>query len=164
VHHIGWADETHKAEYYAAADGVLAVLPAPAQSAQVTDEMLAISGLNKDWNAAMRRAHEAEAKLAEIAADIEKLKDPVAVHINMLRGGIAMPSWAAIKHLYPEHFQLSAGNAALVKELRDQAIYVAKGTPPDEKIMALIEYLERLCKRAADEIDRLSASPQEARK
>lgn len=25
VHHIGWADETHKAEYYAAADGVLAL-------------------------------------------------------------------------------------------------------------------------------------------
>jgi hypothetical protein len=40
--------------------------------------------------------------------DVEKLKDPVAVHINMLRGGIARPSWAAIKHIYPEHFQLAA--------------------------------------------------------
>ena len=41
--------------------------------------------------------------------DIEPLlKDPVAVHINMLRGRIAKPSWAAIKHLYPEHFQPEA--------------------------------------------------------
>jgi hypothetical protein len=30
------------------------------------------------------------------------LKDPVAVHLNMLRGGIAMPSLENIKHLYPE--------------------------------------------------------------
>jgi hypothetical protein len=49
VHHIGWADETHKAEYYAAADGVLAVLPAPAQSV------------------GMREALEPFAKLAELA-------------------------------------------------------------------------------------------------
>jgi len=30
------------------------------------------------------------------------LKDPAAVHLNMLRGGIAMPSLENIKHLYPE--------------------------------------------------------------
>lgn len=28
MHHVGWADETHKAEYYAAADGVLVYIPA----------------------------------------------------------------------------------------------------------------------------------------
>ncbi|WP_439398778.1 hypothetical protein ACRQ5Q_15335 [Bradyrhizobium sp. PMVTL-01] len=31
VHHVGWANETHKAEYYSAAEGVLALIPAPAQ-------------------------------------------------------------------------------------------------------------------------------------
>lgn len=34
----------------------------------------------------------------------EKLKDPVVVHLNMLRGGIAKLSEAQIKHLYPELF------------------------------------------------------------
>jgi hypothetical protein len=34
----------------------------------------------------------------------EKLQDPIAVHLNMLRGDIAKPSWANIKHLYPEQF------------------------------------------------------------
>lgn len=56
-------------------------------------------------------AHNCECSLcAELRSDVEKLKDPVAVHINMLRGGIAKPIWANIKHLYPEHFQCSAGS------------------------------------------------------
>ena len=60
--------------------------------------------------------------------DIEPLlKDPVAVHINMLRGRIAKPSWAAIKHLYPEHFQSEATqhteghSASPVEDCSDQA-------------------------------------------
>lgn len=32
------------------------------------------------------------------------LKDPIAVHVNMLRGSIAKPTWSNIKHLYPEEF------------------------------------------------------------
>lgn len=32
LHHIGWADETHKAEYLLAADAVLSLLPRPHQS------------------------------------------------------------------------------------------------------------------------------------
>ncbi|HEY1980715.1 MAG TPA: hypothetical protein VGH13_11560 [Xanthobacteraceae bacterium] len=39
-----------------------------------------------------------------IAKYHEILANPVAVHLNMLRGGIAKPSWAQIKHLYPEEF------------------------------------------------------------
>lgn len=49
-----------------------------------------------------------KAELSELKQDIEKLKDPVAVHINTLRGGIARPSWSAIKHIYPEQFQIAA--------------------------------------------------------
>ncbi len=45
---------------------------------------------------------EAAGEIERHQADIEKLKDPVAVHINMLSGGIAKPSLANIKHLYPE--------------------------------------------------------------
>jgi uracil phosphoribosyltransferase len=47
----------------------------------------------------------AAATIKNMQSDIEKLKDPNVVHINMLRGGIAKPSWAQIKHLYPEHFK-----------------------------------------------------------
>jgi hypothetical protein len=36
------------------------------------------------------------------------LTDPVVVHVNMLRGTIAKPTWEQIKHLYPEQFQSSA--------------------------------------------------------
>lgn len=32
------------------------------------------------------------------------LTDPNVVHLNMLRGGIAKPSWDQIKHIYPEQF------------------------------------------------------------
>lgn len=60
--------------------------------------------------------------------------------------------------------ECSSANAGLVKELREQAIYVTKDTPPDEKIMTLIRYLESLCKRAAAEIERLNDLPQGARK
>lgn len=40
----------------------------------------------------------------ELKGDVAKLSDPVVVHLNMLRGGIARPSWAQIQHLYPEEF------------------------------------------------------------
>lgn len=33
------------------------------------------------------------------------LSDPAAVHLNMLRGTIAKPSFAQIKHLYPKEFE-----------------------------------------------------------
>lgn len=40
------------------------------------------------------------AAVAEIGAELAKLKDPAAVHLNMLRGEIAKPSWESIKHVY----------------------------------------------------------------
>lgn len=52
------------------------------------------------------------ADLAEAQVEIERLKDaleilrdnPVAVHLNMLRGNIAKPTWDQIKHLYLAEF------------------------------------------------------------
>ena len=35
----------------------------------------------------------------------QKLNDPTFVHINMLRGGIAMLTDAKVKHLYPHLFE-----------------------------------------------------------
>ncbi len=39
---------------------------------------------------------------AEVKTLLEQLKDPNAVHINMLRGTIAKPTIEQIRHLYPE--------------------------------------------------------------
>jgi len=52
------------------------------------------------------------ADLAEAQVKIERLKDameilrenPVAVHLNMLNGNIAKPTWEHIKHLYLAEF------------------------------------------------------------
>lgn len=35
----------------------------------------------------------------------QALLDPNVVHLNMLRGGIAKPSWDQIRHIYPEQFK-----------------------------------------------------------
>ncbi len=35
---------------------------------------------------------------------LRQLQQPVVVHMNMLRGIIAKPTWEQIKHLYPEEF------------------------------------------------------------
>ena len=49
-----------------------------------------------------------EAQAAEIKDITDKLLDPNAVHINMLRGGIAKPTLNQIEHLYPEIRELRA--------------------------------------------------------
>lgn len=54
-----------------------------------------------------------------IAKYHEILSNPVAVHLNMLRGGIARPSWSQIQHLYPEEFE--ALRLASQHSSRDQA-------------------------------------------
>jgi len=48
---------------------------------------------------------------AALTALMEKLQDPKAVHINMLGGQIARPTWANIKHLYPFFIQLERDSA-----------------------------------------------------
>lgn len=45
---------------------------------------------------------EAEDTITALRAEVEALKDPNVVHVNMLRGGIAKPSIAQIIHIYGE--------------------------------------------------------------
>lgn len=47
-----------------------------------------------------------DAHNAELAAQRELLSNPVAVHINMVRGTIAKPSWENLRHLYPRIYDL----------------------------------------------------------
>ncbi|MGM5018689.1 hypothetical protein [Tardiphaga sp. 367_B4_N1_1] len=51
-------------------------------------------------------------------SEADALQDPVAVHLNMLRGGIAKPSWQNIQHLYADEFAALAAvqiSAAMVE-------------------------------------------------
>jgi prophage DNA circulation protein len=57
-------------------------------------------GGTSDANAAaVSRAADA---LESMGRELEHLSDPIAVHINMMRGTIAKPSIENIHHLYPE--------------------------------------------------------------
>ena len=48
---------------------------------------------------------EAQTKIARLEAGLEILRgNPVAVHLNMLNGNIAKPTWEHIKHLYLAEF------------------------------------------------------------
>lgn len=60
-------------------------------------------------------------EIKRLRADLDLLQDPAAVHLNMLRGGIAMPSLANIKHLYPEVREM----AEQVERLTPQPIETA---------------------------------------
>jgi len=52
-------------------------------------------------------AREAQEKIARMEASLEILRDnPAAVHLNMLKGNIAKPTWEQIKHLYRAEFNL----------------------------------------------------------
>lgn len=67
----------------------------------------------------------------ELKGDLAKLTDPNVVHLNMLRGGIAMPSWAHIRHLYPEEFKVLDAELA---RLRSDKETLATGWETDESL------------------------------
>jgi hypothetical protein len=96
------------------------------------------------------------AHTADVALDL--VAQPPAAPVDISTATPNATTVAALQEA--ERQRCSAGNAGLVKELREQAIYVTKDTPSDEKIMTLIRYLESLCKRAANEIERLNDQPQ----
>ena len=58
------------------------------------------------------------AALAEAEGLVNSLKDPVVVHLNMIRGGIAMPSWNQIKHLYIGEYTTAIGDAITTANAR----------------------------------------------
>lgn len=68
---------------------------------------------------------------------LKLLANPVAVHVNMLRGIIAKPSWQAIEHLYPEASALAAERDAATAraEGAENALFTLRnraGCGPDQ--------------------------------
>lgn len=58
------------------------------------------------------------------------LRDPVVVHLNMLRGGIALPSVANIVHLYgAEVLREALPEAGLLAEIIDLLPHMADDDP-----------------------------------
>jgi hypothetical protein len=121
--------------------------PSPAATVDaVTDEDLAISGLNKDWNAAMRRALDAEADALRLHGE----------KMEMYERAIAAEAKLAA------HNGSSAGSDAanaLAKRLHHAAVTMQNddiSEPQSEKRRRHIERYETLI----DAVDYLSAQPQ----
>ena len=73
-----------------------------------------------------------EAQAAEIKDITDKLLDPNAVHINMLRGRIAKPTLNQIEHLYPEIRELRAEIDRLKRPMDDEEmVAIAKQAATD---------------------------------
>lgn len=70
--------------------------------------------LRETHAAAMLRALAAERD--RLMAEMARLRDPDAVHVNMLRGSIAKPSLTQIMHIYPE---ITAERDRLARALRE---------------------------------------------
>lgn len=82
--------------------------------------------------------HEAQALLDALEAmgrELGHLSDPIAVHINMMRGTIAKPSIENIHHLYPEVRKEAAKTRLALYESQ------AEGRRKDERIKVLEEAL-----------------------
>jgi hypothetical protein len=79
-------------------------------------------GLLSTWVESRERHLAAEARVtaleAEKAVSGDVLMDPVAVHLNLLRGGIAKPSVDNIAHLYPEVWAMKEALIATLKHFR----------------------------------------------
>ncbi|MEY3773974.1 MAG: hypothetical protein RLZZ129_754 [Verrucomicrobiota bacterium] len=81
----------------------------------------------------------AEAELADPnsrTAVIDALRDPATVHVNMLSGRIAKPTWAAIQHLY-------GGSERTIVPTDDPALPFCQSRLPYEMIQAGMEALEK---------------------
>lgn len=75
-----------------------------------------VAGLAQLGRNAIERVTELERALAERDETIRKLRDPVVVHVAMLRGDIAVPPLAEMLHIYGATFsELDAANIELAK-------------------------------------------------
>lgn len=61
-----------------------------------------LRSVDVSWSETGEWCAEAADRIEALEAEITALSDPVVVHVNMLRGGIAKPSLAQIIHIYGE--------------------------------------------------------------
>jgi hypothetical protein len=101
---------------------------------------------------------------AAAPAEGPSLTDPNVVHLNMLRGTIAKPTWEQIKHLYPEQFRSPAVKAINLKTLADDCRGAAKEYDDmagrGRKISA--ETVANIYRRIANYLDDASGQPIDA--
>jgi len=123
------------------------------------------------WEALESSGHNKLARqmFLQAAEELEKLQDPVAVHINMLSGRIAKPTWAHIKHLYPEQFpdvaqpmRMAGGDWAQLLTLRDvmKTAYKRGG----ERLMSVWERDLNAIEAAITILDKAAQPPADAGK
>lgn len=90
-------------------------------------------------------------------AELAKVTDPNAVHVNMLRGTIAKPSVAQIKHLYgdaiadpAELTRLREENEQYRESAREQLVVVNTASSRIEELEAVVVKLREALKRFAE--------------
>ena len=64
-----------------------------------------------------------------LTAELAKLSDPEAVHVNLLRGSIARPTWDRIRHVYAG--ESAARDRAVAEAVREAAKAVAYALAQD---------------------------------
>lgn len=119
-----------------------------------------VSGLAQLRRNAIERVTELERALAERDEAIRKLRDPVFVHVAMLRGDIAVPPLAEMLHIYGATFSsVEAANIELAKaretirdiehQNRNYALIIGALGKRAEAADA------EICRKAIDEIEQL---------
>jgi hypothetical protein len=83
-------------------------------------------------------------RIKDLMAEVEKLSDPNAVHVNLLRGSIARPTWEHIKHVYAaeadaDHAALAQRVAEAVREACKQAVIGTYGDTRNHHRMDAID-------------------------
>lgn len=81
------------------------------------------------------------AAIREAVAQVEILSNPVAVHISMVRGVIAKPSWENLRHLYPRIYDLEAALRDILGMLRAREVYTREYIA--QTVQALLDYRGR---------------------
>lgn len=95
-----------------------------------------------DMQAVLKDCRQAADMITAQAADLGKLRDPVAVHANMMVGKIAKPTEAHILHLYPK---LAAKLAEAEAELAQVKADLAEAKTDDAmNCVAIAELTEAL--------------------
>lgn len=110
-------------------------------------ELAGLHGRDMDEDAMLDAANEIE----RLQGDLDKLNDPNAVHMNMLRGSIAKPSFEQIKHIYPTEFALA------LDEAKAERTEIAREIVVDQWATAVREFgphgIDQCCEAIVARID-----------
>jgi hypothetical protein len=129
-----------QADYAARIMATIDVVDVAERSADKEAFLAWLDSLPKEPNDKLKEAYAAYKATVKPAPDVAELNDPVAVHVNMLRGTIAKPTVEQIVHLYGVDALCKALAPVIVREA--EAALPAVSAPVAELVEALRECTE----------------------